>query len=304
MEGIRLYQQGRSLSHAALLRSAESRLLIDAERASPRAPELFFYLGATAAALGRHEDAVKHYASSLSLDPQSAVAYENMAIAMGEAGRPHQAAAAFEAAIRLSPRAEAYSMLAATRMEMGLPAEDEAASALSLAPQSAEIHYEIARADELFAEGKRKPLFAKAQQLAAHEWRRRMGCEPIEGPPTRQISRWDGGAVVRRVLLREGGEAYGRLVPRPFSDASWPPPRSSGWPHLRFVERSVWLIELRNVWISGECRRSSRSDFTCQALAICEASAPTRSLELSLSLALPPSSRALTAPPFLHPSTH
>ena len=248
-DGVALYKEGRSKSSEGLLRRAELVLRREAASGEPArvAAETAFYLAASVAALGRASEAASLYTTTVSLDPQSSISYENLGIVLGDAERHREAASAFHVAVRLAPRAEAFSLLGRSLMHMGElhEGEKQLAVAISLAPASATLHYEVARTDELFGDGLLKPRFSSSQQLALKAWRATMGCEPVTS------ARQAGAAVRRRVTLRPGGDVYGRNAPQPFTASAWPPAGVHRWPHLLFVERAVVLSELNDVWISG-----------------------------------------------------
>ncbi len=83
---IALYRSARASLDGAGLRNAEGslrRLL----RAGHPSTEVYFYLGASLSAQGRHDEAADGYAATLRLDPASQSAWDNMAISLDEAGR-------------------------------------------------------------------------------------------------------------------------------------------------------------------------------------------------------------------------
>ena len=229
--------------------------------AAPTPPaESLFYRGSRLAAAGHHAEASAAYRASLSLAPSSHTCAENLGIALGAVGRRRESAAAFEHALRLRPeRSESYSLLARTLSEdrgMSATARQLFSAALQIAPSRAELHYELARTDQLFGDdGSAVDAFATAQQIAYADWRRRMGCEASadggwRGGPTswHQV----GGAVRSvRVLHEAAGAAYGRMAPRLHTRSSWSERAGLSWPPLRFRERSVVLALLEDVWISG-----------------------------------------------------
>ena len=242
--------------------------------------ERLFYRAARLSEHGKASEAIAMYYSSLAL-ASSRTCAENLGIVLGDVGRRDEAAAAFELAVRLEPtRSESYSLLARTLYESHgatARARQHFATAIALTPARAELHYELARSDQLFGDGSHVDSFAIAQQLAHAEWRRRMGCASLDwrGGPTN----WDSksgrgrGDTVRhvRVLPEESIEptatrrthrthaknssedryVYGRAAPRPYASSTWPGRAGIEWPSLHFVERRITLVELRDVWISG-----------------------------------------------------
>jgi len=93
-------------------------------RMSPDDTELhddvaLLYLG-----LGRPADAVRHFAASAAIKPQSATAYYNLGTALAAAARLDEAAVALRQALKINPRsAAAYANLGAVVLQQGRVAE-------------------------------------------------------------------------------------------------------------------------------------------------------------------------------------
>jgi tetratricopeptide (TPR) repeat protein len=243
--------------------------------------EALFYAAARHAGAGRHDQAASVYAQSFALNPSSWTCAENHGIALSDAGRAVEAIAAFERATVLVPaRADSYSLLGRARFECGAVGGAAAlVTALSLAPSSASLHYEVGRTDQLFGRGDAAaPFFASAQQLAHAEWTASMGCGRVDAWQSGH-TRWEraGGAVesvhrLRAALVSSPGatppvsrSAYGRVAPRPYSSAGWPRNARLRWPSLVFRDRGVVVAELSDVWISGNdgvVRSHPRLDLT------------------------------------------
>jgi tetratricopeptide (TPR) repeat protein/nucleotide-binding universal stress UspA family protein len=243
-EAHRLHAHGRATFDAAALDSAERRFRYLAPRAGERSGEIHFALGGTLAALGRHDEAAAAYSLVRRLEPRNVAALENLAIAVEDGGRIGEAAALYEAALRLAPASQRLSSLGKLELQLGRTAAGAARfrEALRLTPSDARTYYDFARSTELFNGGDDAVgLFHASQRLAARQWRAAMGCAPSVDALEPGVARWSGGALHRRVLVGRGGAAYS-AAPKS------PPPR---WPHLRFVERDTYLVELHDVWLSG-----------------------------------------------------
>ena len=249
--------------------------------------ERLFYSASHLAAAGRHSEAAAEYSRSLALNPASWVATENRGIALSGAGQLDAAATAFEQTIQLVPgRAEAYSLLARVLYEGGRPGGAAAfAKALSLAPTSPALHYEVARTDQLFGRGDAAPaFFLSSQRLAYAAWQREMRCgdSSWSGGPTRWTQGMGGAVRSVRAYAAKDGDAsgtYGRTAPRPFSTREWPMNARLRWPSLRFAERGIYVAELHDVWVSGN--DGVVSDGACQLYL------PSHGAQIPLHLNLP-----------------
>jgi len=283
-DAIRLYRAARERFDSAGLKSAERafrRLLPERSDDS----ETYFYLGATLATQSRHTEAAAVYATSVSLDPSSHPAAENLAIALDEAGRTRQAAAAYERVLAFQPATDAktHAALGKLRLQLGETANGAAHldAAMALLPRSASTHYEAARATQLFGgpHGVNE-LFGRAQELAMEQWRGRMACAPPAASSS-SLGATGGGAAAQRVeVLAEGGARYGRAVPLPHSSArAWARAGRGAWPSLRFVERATVLRVHRDVWLSGN--DAVASDDACNVFL------PSHGVEVPLHLNLP-----------------
>ncbi|MBD1997942.1 tetratricopeptide repeat protein [Leptolyngbya sp. FACHB-541] len=86
--------------------------------------------GRTLAARGRVDEAIAAYRRALQIDPNLAVAHNNLGIVLARRGRLQEAADAYREAIRLDPNlANAYNNLAEVLRDLGQPQEAEQAQA-------------------------------------------------------------------------------------------------------------------------------------------------------------------------------
>ena len=215
--------------------------------------EALFYRGSRLAAVGRHVEAAAAYRECLRMTPTSFTAAENLGISLADVGLRSEAVAAFEHAVSIRPqRSESYSLLARAIHEAGSNtsrARELFRAAVALTPSRAELHYELARSDQLFDGGASNGAFAESQRLAYQDWRQRMGCERLASWEA-GATEWHRGGAVRhvRVLHPAGGETYG---PDRRVATTWRRDARLRWPPLDFEERSIVFAELEDVWISG-----------------------------------------------------
>ncbi|MBD2072115.1 CHAT domain-containing protein [Leptolyngbya sp. FACHB-671] len=86
--------------------------------------------GRTLAARGRLNEAIAAYRRAIQIDPNLAVAHNNLGIVLARRGRLQEAADAYREAIRLDPNlANAYNNLAEVLQDLGQPQEAEQAQA-------------------------------------------------------------------------------------------------------------------------------------------------------------------------------
>jgi hypothetical protein len=252
--------------------------------------EQLFYRGARLASLGRQAEAAAAYTRSLEIQPTSHVALENLGIALSDSGRRHEAIYAFSQAVQLAPgRSEAYSLLARAEYEVGRrDGIVHFKAAIALDPMSPSLHYEIARTDQLFGDGRiSHEYFASAQRLAYAQWRSLMGCSPLEaGAPAGGPTHWSrqlrhGDSSIRRVEAFHAarGASYGRHAPRPFAARSWPGDAGLTWPPLVFADAPIVVVELHDVYVSGN--DGVVSDNQCNLFL------PSHGFEVPLHLNLP-----------------
>jgi Flp pilus assembly protein TadD len=103
-------------------------------------------LGLVLARLGRSEDAIKQYQEALQLSPDSAVAHNDLGLVLARLGRSEDAVKQFQEASRLKPDyANAHNNLANALLQTGNVAEAirHYEQALQLAPASVETHYNL-----------------------------------------------------------------------------------------------------------------------------------------------------------------
>jgi tetratricopeptide (TPR) repeat protein len=73
-------------------------------RLAPGDPDVYYEVGAELSALGRHEDAVEHYASLIRRWPGDARAWSKLGLAYHRLGRHVEATRAWERTLALKPR--------------------------------------------------------------------------------------------------------------------------------------------------------------------------------------------------------
>jgi tetratricopeptide (TPR) repeat protein len=127
------------------LDTAEATLLEVTEK-NAFVAEAWDMLGLIAGKRKDWEQAKTFHIRALSLEPYRATSHYNLGIALEEAGRPKEAAGAYQAAIRITPDdAEAHNNLGLVYMRAGLfePAVKSFLNALDLTPQYPEAAYNL-----------------------------------------------------------------------------------------------------------------------------------------------------------------
>ena len=157
LTGLIAYQRGRYREAVTLI---EMSLAGGATTAA-----IHTNCGVAYRALGEFDQAARHFARAIALDPQFVNAHQNYALVLWDQGLPQQAAVHFEIALALrqdSPEANFY--LGWIRLDEDKPAlaAERLRAALRLRPDHAEAHYLLARA--LLAQGDTR---AAQQSLAA-----------------------------------------------------------------------------------------------------------------------------------------
>lgn len=136
---------------------------------APQSPELQFNLAVTLGQLGKPADAVAAYQRAVKLKPDFAVAHYNLGTALKDLGRLDDAAASLERAIALAPREmAAHANLGAVRQAQGKLDAAVACyrAALAIAP-SARGHLSLASA--LRAQGRLAEAQAELERAVALE---------------------------------------------------------------------------------------------------------------------------------------
>jgi superkiller protein 3 len=161
--------------------------------------------GRTLAARGRLNEAIAAYRRAIQIDPNLAVAHNNLGIVLARQGRLQEAADAYREAIRLDPNlANAYNNLAEVLQDLGQPQEaDQAqaqASAILSNANSANVVDYINLGRALGNQGKHEEAIA-AYELA------------IEINPTLGTTHNNLGNSLRSLeRLEEAAEAYRRAI--------------------------------------------------------------------------------------------
>lgn len=112
---------------------------------APDDPELRNALGWTLFQAGRPAEAVAEYERALRTDPGLAKAHNNVALALLELGRREEAAGHFRTSLAIEPRAEIHSDLGVTLAALGRrrEANGEFEKAVALDPRSASAHQNL-----------------------------------------------------------------------------------------------------------------------------------------------------------------
>jgi CHAT domain-containing protein/Flp pilus assembly protein TadD len=161
--------------------------------------------GRTLAARGRLNEAIAAYRRAIQIDPNLAVAHNNLGIVLARRGRLQEAADAYREAIRLDPNlANAYNNLAEVLQDLGQPQEAEQAQAqastvLNSANSTSVIDYiNLGRA--LGNQGKHEEAIA-AYEIA-------LELNPTLGTTYNNL----GNSLRSLERLEEAAEAYRRAI--------------------------------------------------------------------------------------------
>jgi Tfp pilus assembly protein PilF len=157
-----------SARRAALFADGEA-LLVATARDNPASAMVRNNLGVIYAGQGRLPEAAAEFEAALRLDPGYADAERNLGLALARAGRSAEAVAHYEAALRIQPDlAEAHDDLGNALLSLGRPAEaiPHFAAALARVPADAEAECNLGIAlGRLGRVGEALPHYERAVQL-------------------------------------------------------------------------------------------------------------------------------------------
>ena len=222
-----------------------------ASQAAPRDPRIHYSLGRLAVELGADDEARKHFTTALTVRSSFAVARLGLALLQERAGRPAEAVADYQAALRLDPTSRpARVRLGAVVLAAGRREEAEAL----LLPEMTESHW---GAIATFHYGLAR-LRANDPNGALETWQRLSGSD---------IGPWTAVARDRMARSRLAADPVGarRLWQRAAADA----PDIGGY---RIALREAALREAAQLVLTGRDRPADR-DAARAALAIAAAAA-------------------------------
>lgn len=159
-----------SLTSAARLTAYRSKVTIwrDAVLHQPDDPMAHYNLGVALVDEGRALDEARaHFEQAVRLDPEYAMAFDNLGSVLNRLGRPEEALAQFEQALRLEPAdVVALNNLGATLTSLGRAEEAVAPleRALAVDPDSPEVHLNLGKA--LLRTGRTDAALAHLEQAA------------------------------------------------------------------------------------------------------------------------------------------
>ncbi|MSN25189.1 MAG: tetratricopeptide repeat protein [Geobacter sp.] len=169
-------------------------------------PTVFLYAGTALHNLGRFIEAISSYRQALELAPDTGEIHNNLGNSLMATGNFPEAAESFAAATRLLPSNPVpLTALATAQQALGkiAGAESSCRSALSLAPDFAEAHWNLAL--NLLLQGR----YAEGWREYEWRWRRAAFTSPVRHI---NVQQWDGSALEGKTILLHAEQGFGDAI--------------------------------------------------------------------------------------------
>jgi len=169
-------------------------------------PTVFLYAGTALHNLGRYHEAISSYRSALELAPDIGEIHNNLGNSLIAIGNFSAAAESFSAATSLLPlNPVPLTALATAQQALGRIAEAESScrSALSLSPDFAEAHWNLAL--NLLLQGR----YTEGWREYEWRWQRATFTSPVRHI---NIPQWDGSALEGKTILMHAEQGFGDAI--------------------------------------------------------------------------------------------
>lgn len=200
-----LFSEGSELLQAGNAEQALNCFLM-AQHINPSNPTLFLFCGAALHELKRFDEAIDCYEKTIRLSPSMGEAHNNMGNTLIALGRFAEAVIFFSNAVTLLPTSPVPLAARATALQaIGKIAEAEAdcRTALAIAPEFAEAHWNLAL--NLLLQGH----YDEGWREYEWRWRKSDFTSPIRHE---DVPLWDGSPLNGRTILLHAEQGFGDAI--------------------------------------------------------------------------------------------